>query len=152
MEAVEDPQVKLVLEKQKCDKIKLKMKKLLLQLDGEKNGYVKLDVLQSVLSLHKVNLSQPSLNALKRECSVPGKPNMISYREAMQRLSLNFEVDEPLMKEWVVRVDRVANAYTALPSTMKSMSQTRNNMAIQTQKQLRKFNTRSALKTINTAQ
>ena len=47
---------------------------------------------------------------------------MISYREAMQRLSLNFEVDEPLMKEWVVRVDRVANAYTALPSSLKSMS------------------------------
>jgi len=50
---------------------------------------------------------------------------MIKYREALQRLTLNFEVDEPLMKEWIVRVDREANAYSALPSTIRSVSQTR---------------------------
>lgn len=104
-----------MLDKQMCDKIKIKAKKLLVSIDAEKNGYVKLKIFQSILDLHKVILTQASLNSLRRVCSVPGKPNMISYKEALQRLTLNFYVDEPLMKEWIVRVDRVANAYTALP-------------------------------------
>ena len=34
------------------------------------------------------------------------------------------DVDEPLMKEWIVRTDRDAGAYTALPSSIRSYSQT----------------------------
>lgn len=63
------------------------------------------------------------MSSLKRICAVPGKPHMIRYKEALQRLSLNFEVDEPLMKEWVVRMDRDATAYSALPgSSIRSIS------------------------------
>lgn len=69
---------------------------------------------------------------------------MIRFKEALQRLTLNFEVDEPLMKEWIVRVDREANAYTALPSTIKSMSQTRS-VVLKTQASLRQLNNNSAL-------
>ena len=36
------------------------------------------------------------------------------------------EVDEPLMKEWIVRVDREANVYSTVPSSIRTslMSQT----------------------------
>ena len=30
----------------------------------------------------------------------------IVYREALQRIQMNMEVDEPLMKEWVVRSNK----------------------------------------------
>ena len=53
---------------------------------------------------------------------MPGKPHQIRYKEALQRLTLNLEVDEPLMKEWIVRADREANAYSAIPTTIRSMS------------------------------
>ena len=81
-----------------------------------------MDVFQSIMALHKATVSQKGLNALKRQCPAPGKPGMILYKEALQRLSLNLEVDEPLMKEWIVRVDRDASAYTAIPSSIRSFS------------------------------
>ena len=30
------------------------------------------------------------------------------------------EVDEPLLKEWIVRVDREANTYTSVPTSLRS--------------------------------
>lgn len=50
------------------------------------------------------------------------------------------EVDEPLMKEWVVRVDRDAYAYSAVPTTMRSVSQTRS-VKSNTSLYLRQLNT-----------
>lgn len=77
-----------------------------------------------------------------------GHPGEIRYRDALQRLTLNFEVDEPIMKEWVVRVDREASAYTALATTARALSQV-GTPGSATQKFLRKLNARSALRTIN---
>ena len=143
-----DMVVKQALDKQECNKIKLKIKQLLSQIDQEKKGSVKMDVFATILQLHKVTLSQQSLASLKRECSMQGYPNEIRYRDALQRLTLNFEVDEPMMKEWIIRVDREASAYSALATTARALSQT--GMAgSQTQKFLRKLNARSALRTIN---
>ena len=70
------------------------------------------------------------------------------FREALQRITINMEVDEPLAKEWVVRVDRESSAYSAIPSTLKSMSMTRS-MYSRTNQFMRGFNSRSALKIIN---
>jgi len=69
-----------------------------------------------ILSLHKVILSQQGISKLQRECSVPGQHDQIKYRDALQRLTINIEIDEPLSKEWVVRVDREASAYSAVPT------------------------------------
>jgi len=43
------------------------------------------------------------------------------------------------MKEWVVRVDRDAAAYTAVPSTLRAMSQTKS-LAQQTTAFMRQLN------------
>ena len=117
MEPKVDQQVKQVQEKQKSNKIKLQVRQLLLQIDAEKQGYIKDEIFQRITSLYKIILSQSGIKTLKRICAVPGKPHMIRYKEALQRLSPNFEVDEPLMKEWVVRVDRDATAYSAMLGT-----------------------------------
>ena len=58
------------------------------------------------------------------------------------------EIDEPLMKEWIVRSDREPNAYTALPTTMRSVSMTKSMMS-QQNAFLRKLSTQTAMKTIN---
>lgn len=39
------------------------------------------------------------------------------------------DVDQPLMKEWIVRLDQKASAYTALIATNYSVSQTRSIMS-----------------------
>ena len=44
--------LKQVLDKQKCDKKKLQIKKLLMQIDHDKTGQVKSDVFKSILNLH----------------------------------------------------------------------------------------------------
>ena len=56
--------IKMALEKQQCNKIKLLVKKLLMQIDGEKTGQVKSDVFQSILALHNVILSEDSFKKL----------------------------------------------------------------------------------------
>ena len=58
------------------------------------------------------------------------------------------DVDEPLMKEWVVRIDRDAYAYTSVPTTMRSISQTRS-MKSKTSLFLQQLNTNQAMKVIN---
>ena len=53
-------------DKQKCDKIKQKVKKLLIQIDSDKTGAVKMEVMSQILALHKITLSANSLQKLKR--------------------------------------------------------------------------------------
>ena len=66
----------------------------------------------------------------------------------MQRLSINQEIDEPLSKEWIVRTDRDSNAYTAMPTSVRSFSQT-SSMRARTNAFLRQINSKSAMKVIN---
>ena len=58
--------MKQVQDKQKCDKIKQKVKKLLIQIDSDKTGAVKMEVMSQILALHKITLSANSLQKLKR--------------------------------------------------------------------------------------
>ena len=100
-----------------------------MQIDHEKTGQVKSDVFKSILALHSVILSNESFSRLQRLCSEAGVFDSVKYREALQRLTINQDIDEPLMKEWVVRLDREANAYTAMGSSIRSMSQTKSMMS-----------------------
>ena len=52
---------KQVQDKMKSDKIKSNIKKLLVQIDSEKKGYVKLEAFGQILTLHKVILSKNNL-------------------------------------------------------------------------------------------
>ena len=47
---------KRVLDKQKCDKIKLALKKLIVNLDEKKRGTVKADVFYKLCKLHNIRL------------------------------------------------------------------------------------------------
>jgi len=72
METSVQGSIKQVLDKQQCDKIKQRIKKLLIQIDHDKKGFVKAEVFKSILDLHKVVFGQTSMQRLVRSCSVPG--------------------------------------------------------------------------------
>ena len=58
------------------------------------------------------------------------------------------EVDEPLMKEWVVRTDTDASVYSNVATTLRSFSQTRS-MISKTNQLMRSMGTKSAMRIIN---
>ena len=118
--------LKLVAEKQKADKAKAQLKKLLIQLDQDKSGNIKMEAFTTVLGLHNVRLPKEGIATLTRECkpreSVTGSKNdLINYREALQRITINMEVDEPMMKEWIVRARaKDGKEYSPVPSMLRS--------------------------------
>ena len=67
-----EPSLKQVQDKQTCDKTKQVIKKLLIQIDDAKKGYVKTDVFRQILALHKVILGQDNIAKVQRICGVPG--------------------------------------------------------------------------------
>ena len=77
-----------------------------------------------MLGLHNVRLSKEGLAVLLKECKpVTGnKTDTISYRDALQRISINMEVDEPLMKEWTVRSMHDRKEYSPVPSSFSLRS------------------------------
>ena len=54
-------QFKQVQDKMKSDKVKSNIKKLLVQIDSEKKGCVKLEAFAQILALHQVILSKSNL-------------------------------------------------------------------------------------------
>ena len=115
--------LKLVVEKQKADKIKQQLKKLMQQLDQDRSGNLKAEAFETVLGLHKVRLSKEGIATLLRECkprnNVTGTKNdCLCYRDALQRISINMEVDEPMMKEWIVRSYKGGKEYSPVPSSV----------------------------------
>ena len=52
---------KQVQDKMKSDKVKSNIKKLLVQIDSEKKGCVKLEAFAQILALHQVILSKSNL-------------------------------------------------------------------------------------------
>ena len=80
---------------------------------------------------------------------MPGQNECLLYKEALQRLTINMDVDEPLLKEWIVRVDREASSYSLIQTTVKSMSMTRS-MVAKTKNLMRgQYTTKNTLRIIN---
>ena len=45
------------------------------------------------------------------------------FRDALQRITINIDVDEPLMKEWIIRKPTNNGvAWSNIPSSMRSFS------------------------------
>jgi len=59
------------------------------------------------------------------------------------------DVDEPLLKEWVIRVDREASAYSVIQSSAKSMSMTRSMASRANNMKRGQYSTKNTLKIIN---
>ena len=100
-----------VLDKQKCDRIKVLVKKLFNNIDEQKTGQVKTEVFNQICSLHNIRLDPQASAKLAAECR-PKQSNLtdtIMYKDALQRITINMDVDEPLMKEWIVRQPNLAN-------------------------------------------
>ena len=136
--------LKLVVDKQKCDKLKQQLKRLIMQLDPDKSGCIKAEAFETVLGLHNVRLPQAGMATLLRECKpVTGaKTGMVDYREALQRITINMEVDEPMMKEWIVRSRRTdGKEYSPIPTAMRSSYSKSAAGGMSTNKMLKQLNT-----------
>ena len=136
--------LKLVADKQQCDKTKQQLKRLLIQLDVDKSGSLKAEAFETVLGLHNVRLPEKGLATLLRECKpVTGAKNgLIDYREALQRITINMEVDEPIMKEWIVRSRRTdGKEYSPIPTVMRSSYSKSAAGGMSTNKMLKQLNT-----------
>ena len=137
-------ELKLVVDKQKCDKTKQQLKRLLIQLDPDKSGCIKTEAFETVLGLHNVRLPKEGIATLLRECKpVTGaKTGLIDYREALQRITINMEVDEPMMKEWIVRSRRTdGKEYSPIPTVMRSSYSKSASGGMSTNKMMKQLNT-----------
>lgn len=62
-------------------------------------------------------LSKSSFSKLYKECR-GSKGDSIDYKHALKKISVNMEVDTPLMKEWVVRADGDAGNKSMIASSV----------------------------------
>jgi hypothetical protein len=53
-----------VLDKQKCDRIKILVKKLFVNIDESKSGVIKTDVFNRICALHNIRLDPAALSKL----------------------------------------------------------------------------------------
>lgn len=104
-----NPVLKKAMDKQQADKVKLTVKKLLKQIDGENKGTIKFEVFSNLLSLHKIRLAPRDLNKLRLQSRAKPKAgagdvtDLIDYKTALRTIDINLDVDEPLAKEWVLK-------------------------------------------------
>jgi hypothetical protein len=70
-----------VRDVQNGNKIKSKLKKLLVQLDQTKLGFVSIEAFFQMLELHEINLRNDDRLKLKKLCET--RSNMIKYKDAM---------------------------------------------------------------------
>jgi Ca2+-binding EF-hand superfamily protein len=79
--------VRKVLSKQKADRKKQELKRLMKKIDRERRGYISSEVFFQLLSMEGILLGQPAINKLKRECRpVAGgisTVDSIMFREAL---------------------------------------------------------------------
>ena len=96
-----------VLDKQQADKKKQAMKRLFQQIDANKSGCIKQDVFTSILSLQGIIMGPNLLNKVFNACRPTGVKtgDMVKYKEALSLITINMEIDQPLMKEWIVRTN-----------------------------------------------
>ena len=67
--------------------MKAKLKKLLVQLDQNKQGFVSIEAFYQMLELHEIHLKQDDKSKLRKLCEV--KANMIKYKDALALIHVN---------------------------------------------------------------
>ena len=64
-----------------ANKVKSKLKKLLVSLDQTRQGFVAIDAFFQMLELHEINLRNDDRQKLKKLCET--RSNMIKYKDAL---------------------------------------------------------------------
>jgi hypothetical protein len=99
-----------VADVQAANKTKSKLKRLLVQLDQRKEGWMKIEAFASIIELHGICLRPEDKLKLKKLAEMKG--DCIRYREALALIHLNQQVDEqgrPLRQgegTWILRIQR----------------------------------------------
>lgn len=81
---------------------------MLHSIDENSTGLVKFSIFQQLLEINKIILSQKNLEKIRLEHRAISKigsgdhTDMIKYKEALKSIHPNLELNEPLMKEWVL--------------------------------------------------
>lgn len=102
-----DTDVKKVIDKQKADRKKQELKRLFKKIDSESKGFISAEVFFRLLTMEGILLGLPAQARLLKECRPKAggvsTTDQIQFRDALKRICINLDVDEPLFKEWVVR-------------------------------------------------
>lgn len=103
------PELKKAIDKQKADKIKITLKRLLRKIDDAGAGHIKFEVFSNLLELHKVNISAKSLTKLRLMTRAKPKAgggdssDMIDYKQALRLIDVDLEAQDPFKSEWVLK-------------------------------------------------
>ena len=98
-----------VLQKQRADKIKLDIKKLLKNIDLQNLGSIQFEVFLSILALNKIKLNDKDVQRLRLESRAKPKvgggdmSDFIDYKTALRLIDVNFELEDAFSKDWILR-------------------------------------------------
>jgi uncharacterized protein YjaZ len=83
-----------------ANKVKSKLKKLLIQLDQTKQGFVAIEAFFQMLELHEINLRADDRQKLKKLCET--RANMIKYKDALALIQVNKDIDASDQGFWTL--------------------------------------------------
>lgn len=106
-----------VVNMQKCNMLKRKLKKQFKKLDDHKTTYMNTKIFFETLNLSQVTLSKLSENELVKRY---GKNDKILFKEALARLSIDMMQENPLGKDWIIRGNEPDDCNTSLRSSIYS--------------------------------
>ena len=92
----------LVKDVQIANKVKSKLKKLLVQLDQTKQGFVPIDAFFQMLELHEINLKNEDRQKLRKLCET--KANNIKYKDALALIQVNKDLESPTQGFWILQI------------------------------------------------
>jgi hypothetical protein len=84
------------------NKVKSKLKKLLVQLDQTKQGFIAIEPFFQMLELHEINLRNEDKVKLKKLCET--KANMIKYKDALALIQVNKDMEASNQCFWVLQI------------------------------------------------
>ena len=83
-----------------ANKVKSKLKKLLIQLDQTKQGFVAMEAFFQMLELHEINLKAEDRLKLKKLCET--RSNMIKYKDALALIHVNKDTQSGSQGFWIL--------------------------------------------------
>ena len=97
---MEQLEIDKAITQQSAYRIKQSVKNILKKIDEQGTGLVNIEAFQLLLKSNGVILSEKSFNLLVKLVGSNG--NKLNFAKALKYIQPNLDVDEPLMKEWLV--------------------------------------------------
>ena len=71
-------------------------------IDSEQTGMVKAEAFFMIIKMHKIDLSEVHQARLKADCQPSNKKGFIFYKDALQRITIDLNSQDPMRNHWVI--------------------------------------------------